>query len=116
MSIEFQVEVAEKNSIPIVRVQGEIDVYTCPKLHDIFQGVLTEEKHNLLLDLENIQYIDSTGLGAIAHIAKLLIEREGRVHIVCNRPQIKKVFEISGLSKKNVTLFEQEEVALNEFK
>ena len=115
MSIEFQVEVAEKDTIPIVRIQGEIDVYTCPKLHDIFQNLISQGSSNVLLDLMNIQYIDSTGLGAIAHVAKSLLAKNGTVHIVCTRPQVKKIFEISGLQNKNVRLFDEEEVALNGF-
>ena len=52
-----------------------------------------EEGHsNLILDLENIQYIDK-GL-TIAHAAQSIETKNGTIHVICTKPQIK-IFEVS---------------------
>ena len=113
MSIEFSMEVSEKKNVPVIRIKGEIDVYTCPKLNKTLTGIIEKGNHNFILNLEDIQYIDSTGLGTIAHSARSISEKNGTIFVVCAKPQIKKVFEIAGLNKKNIKLFDEEESALN---
>jgi anti-sigma B factor antagonist len=113
MVIEFSVAVDETTgNVPVVRVVGEIDVYTCPKLHKVLTEVVDSGRIKVVLDLQNVHYIDSTGLGTIAHSARSLSKAEGQLNVICNRPQVRKIFEISGLSSKNITLFEEESKAL----
>ncbi|MFT5171668.1 MAG: anti-sigma B factor antagonist [Candidatus Marinamargulisbacteria bacterium] len=112
MAINFSVKV-EKKDLPVVRVEGEIDIYTCPDLQTVFGDLITGGHDSFILDLENIQYIDSTGLGTIAAAANELMVKNGSIKIICNKPQIKKIFEVSGLQEKNITLFEDEVSALS---
>ena len=114
MVMGFSVEIEEKNQIPIVHISGEIDVYTCPELRSKLIEIIDTGKKNLILDLENIQYIDSTGLGTIAYTARTLEANSGNVLVVCTKHQIKKIFEVSGLEKKNIKLFDNESEALKE--
>ncbi len=113
MVLEFKVDVSEEKTVPILRVNGEIDIYTCPKLSKYLKDALDKGAGNLILNLENVHYIDSTGLGAIAHSANSLYKQGGKMHVVCTKSQLKKVFEVSGLSRKNIHLFEEETSALN---
>ena len=53
--------------------------------------------------------IDSTGLGTIAHSAQQIQANTGQIYVICTKPQIKKIFEVSGLLTKNLTLFESED-------
>lgn len=108
MVLEFQVLTEEKNNKPVVSVRGEIDVYSCPKLHEALSKITESGRFNIILNLENVHYIDSTGLGTIAYAAKQVNEHQGKITIVSSKPQIKKIFEISGLDKKNITLVENE--------
>ncbi len=110
----FSVEIEEKNNIPIVNVSGEIDVYTCPQLRATLAGLIDKGQHSIILNLENIQYIDSTGLGTIAHTARTLEPNNGMVYVICSKNQIKKIFEVSGLEKKNIRLCADESSALKE--
>jgi anti-sigma B factor antagonist len=110
--IDFSVEIDKKNSLPIIRVKGEIDVYTCTQLNTTIQTVIQEGATTLILNLENIQYIDSTGLGTIAHAAREVQQSEGKILVVCPKPQVRKIFEISGLTSKNIVLFDDEPRAL----
>jgi anti-anti-sigma factor len=61
--------------------------------------------------MENVHYIDSTGLGSIAHAARTVQDKNGKMILVSNKPQIKKLFEISGLKNKNISLVDNETLA-----
>jgi anti-sigma B factor antagonist len=112
MVIEFSVVVDTALPTPIVRVAGEIDVYTCPKLHKVLTDLVAETPDPIILDLHNVHYIDSTGLGTIAHAARSLSKASASMRVVCTRAQVRKIFEISGLTSKNISLFDSESAAL----
>ena len=114
MITEFSVDVdtlnlSDSKSLPVIRVRGEIDIYTCSELRKTLASTIESSATDFLLNLENVQYIDSTGLGTIAHSAQQIQTNNGQVFIICTKPQIKKIFEVSGLLSKNITLYESED-------
>jgi anti-sigma B factor antagonist len=66
---------------------------------------------NLIISMLKVDYIDSSGLGALVGGLKRSTENGGRIVIVCDNPQIRKVFEITGLEKV-FPIFEAEVDAL----
>ena len=114
MISEFSVDVDNvsfngSKSMAAVRVRGEIDIYTCSELRKSLTSVIENSADTFILNLENVQYIDSTGLGTIAHSAQQIQANSGQIYVICTKPQIKKIFEVSGLLTKNLTLFESED-------
>lgn len=107
MGIDFSIQLDETTKPPILAIAGEIDIYTCPKLNKSLTDAIDKGHTTLVIDLTKVQYIDSTGLGNIAHIAKKVDLKNGLLHIICDKPQIKKIFEISGLLKKNIIIYEK---------
>jgi anti-anti-sigma factor len=114
MTPKFLVEVKDSGTTVVVNVQGEVDVYTGHELNNVFKDVIDRGKKEIVLNLENTQYIDSTGLGIIAYAARNLSQREGKINVVSVRPQVMKIFEMSGLSKKNIYFFDKEAEALQD--
>ncbi len=82
-----------------VEVSGEIDVYTSPKVKDTIGDLIDRGHYLLVIDLEHVRYIDSTGLGVLIGALKRVREFGGSVALVCTNPQIKKIFDITGLVK-----------------
>ncbi|MBA94698.1 MAG: hypothetical protein CMP21_02930 [Rickettsiales bacterium] len=114
MITEFSVDVdtlnlSDSKSLPVIRVRGEIDIYTCSELRKTLASTIESSATDFLLNLENVQYIDSTGLGTIAHSAQQIQTNNGQVFIICTKPQIKKIFEVSGLLSKNISIYESED-------
>jgi len=87
------------NAAQVVEVQGEIDVYTSPKVKEIITELIEKGNYNLIINLEGVRYIDSTGLGVLIGALKRVREKDGCINLVCNNPQIKKIFNITGLVK-----------------
>jgi anti-sigma B factor antagonist len=71
----------------VVVVGGEIDVYTAPKLRE----------H--IIDMENVDFLDSTGLGVLVGGLKRVRAHEGSLDLVCTQDRILKIFRITGLTK-----------------
>lgn len=82
-----------------VDVSGEIDVYTSPKVKDTINALIEKGAYNLIVNLEQVRYIDSTGLGVLIGALKKVREHNGHIFLVCVDQQIKKVFTITGLVK-----------------
>ena len=109
MLSEFSIDIDYSEELPCINIKGEIDIYTCSNLRESLQSVQEKNPGNFILDLEKVQYIDSTGLGTIAHTAQKLDETGHSIIVVCTKPQIKKIFEVSGLLRKNIKLIESKE-------
>jgi anti-sigma B factor antagonist len=82
-----------------VAIQGELDIYTAPALRDLLQNVISEGAQDLLLDLTDMAFIDSTGLGVIVGALKRVRERGGNLVLRAPTPAVRKVLDITGLSE-----------------
>lgn len=98
MDIKVNVREAQGQT-DVVDLNGEIDVYTSPKVKDVIGDLIDKGHYNLVINLEKVRYIDSTGLGVLIGGLKRVREHGGTVNLVCTNPQIKKIFDITGLVK-----------------
>lgn len=103
----ISINIEKTNKYPIVKIKGEIDIYTCGEFRTALSSLVKENTTHFIIDLSELNYIDSTGLGTIAHSARTIDPNNGHIYIICQKPQIKKIFEVSGLQKKNISLFEK---------
>lgn len=82
-----------------IEVSGEIDVQTAPVLRDqLFELAAPESK--LEIDLENVSYMDSTGLGVFVGLYKELRAKGGSLKLYNLSDRLVRLFEITGL--KNI--------------
>lgn len=78
---------------------GEVDVYTAPRLKEALVNAIEGGCINVVVDLEKVGFIDSSGLGVLVSALRRARERSGSVRIVCTRESILKIFRITGLDK-----------------
>jgi len=83
----------------VVEVGGEIDVYTAPKLREQLVELVNDGSFHLVVDMEGVDFLDSTGLGVLVGALKRVRTHDGDLSLVCDEPRILKVFEITGLTK-----------------
>lgn len=95
----------------VVDLAGEIDVYTSPKVKDAVGSLIDRGVYHLVINLEKVRYIDSTGLGVLIGGLKRVREHGGSVNLVCTNLQIKKIFDITGLVKI-FGIFDSEDAAM----
>lgn len=95
----------------VISLAGEIDVFTAPKVNAAILAVVEKAHYRMVIDLEDVQYIDSTGLGVLIGNLKRVRDHGGALLLVCTSPAITKLFEITGLSKV-FAMFRDEQSAL----
>ena len=83
----------------VVQVTGEVDVYTAPMLRERIQKLAAGGAVHLIVDLGQVDFLDSTGLGALVGGLKRLREDGGSLTLVIKTPRILRTFEIIGLTK-----------------
>jgi anti-sigma B factor antagonist len=94
-----------------VTLDGEVDVYTAPRLKEELVSVIEDGCVNVIVDLDKVGFIDSSGLGVLVSALRRARERDGVVRIVCTRDNILKIFRITGLDKVFPVFADAEEAA-----
>jgi len=97
--VDLRLEVSEQDGWSVMQVVGEIDVATAPRLREQLIKLVNEERFRIVVDLEEVDFIDSTGLGVLIGARKRVRTHDGDVKLVCTEPRIVKVFEITGLDQ-----------------
>lgn len=87
------------NGVPVIRLEGEVDVYTAPQLKQQMISLLEAGTKQMIIDLTRVEYFDSTALGVLIGGLKRMRERDGNLSLICPNPRIRRVFEITGLDK-----------------
>jgi anti-sigma B factor antagonist len=82
-----------------VSVSGEIDAYTAPKLREELLPLAEGENKVITVNLKDVTYMDSTGLGVFVGLFKQLNRNEGELRLVELSERLKRLFELTGLSK-----------------
>jgi anti-sigma B factor antagonist len=83
----------------VVEVGGEIDVYTAPKLREQLVELVNDGKYHLIVNMERVDFLDSTGLGVLVGGLKRVRAHDGSLRLVCTQERILKIFRITGLTK-----------------
>jgi len=81
----------------VLAVSGEIDIATAPSLREKLHSLLAEGHMQLIIDLDEVTFLDSTALGVLVGVLKRARTEGGELRIVCNQPRVRKVFEITRL-------------------
>lgn len=109
--MNLHIETKEVNSIPIIKLEGEIDVYTAPRVKSRMIDLVDQGKYDIIIDLQKIDFLDSSGLGVLVGGLKRVKPHEGSIVLVINEERIMKIFKITGLNKV-FPIYESEEKAL----
>ncbi|MDQ1393203.1 MAG: anti-sigma factor antagonist [Acidimicrobiaceae bacterium] len=83
----------------MLTVEGEVDVYTAPLLRQKLVELADSGVSRIVVNLEAVEFLDSTGLGVLVAALNRLRRQDGDVELICSQARILRVFEITGLTK-----------------
>lgn len=78
---DFELRVEPGDEVTVISVSGELDLATVPALRGALLGAVDRRARRLVLDLSNVTFIDSVGVGAVLH-AKRRLAPKGTVAVV----------------------------------
>ena len=97
--MELSIEAGDQAGWHVVRVTGEIDLYTAPTLRDALASAVESGAERIAVDLRPVGFMDSMGLGVLIGSRRRLIERDGSFALVCEEGPVRRVLDVSGLTK-----------------
>jgi len=83
----------------IVTPAGELDIATAPQLRECLLAFLPA-RPALVVDLNQVSFCDATGLGVLAGAANRARASGTSLHLVCSRTDIRRLFELTGLTRR----------------
>jgi anti-sigma B factor antagonist len=96
LQVEMRTPRAEVTTLALT---GEVDIYTSPRLKQHLLEQLEADRTRFVVDLNGVEYLDSTGLGVLIGGLKRARDRGGNLVLACANPRILRIFEVTGLNK-----------------
>jgi len=100
-----------KSGTTIFRIEGNIDMGTSPDVKRYFNKIVEDKIKDVIINLEKVDYMDSSGLATFVEMFKNIRRYEGRMKLVKPSKKVKGLFEITKLDKL-FEIFDNEEEVL----
>jgi anti-sigma B factor antagonist len=107
-------ETRAEGNLVIVDITGQLDAFTIPDVKAEFKKLTDARNYNLIVNLENVNYVNSTAIGAIVAVAQQVRRRKGDLKLYGMKDDIRKVFDLVGASKI-LEIFKTEQEAVSSF-
>jgi anti-sigma B factor antagonist len=98
-AVDLSLDTRTQGEHTVVQITGEIDVYTAPKLREALIDLVNGGHYHLVVDVERVEFLDSTGLGVLVGGLKRVRAHDGTLAVVCTQERLLKIFRITGLTK-----------------
>jgi anti-anti-sigma factor len=92
-------ETRELSGAVVVRATGEITIEHSPSLHKSLVEICAQKPDKLVLNLSEVNHIDSSGVGTLVEIYRRIDRINGRMYLVGMTRQVRGVFEITKLDQ-----------------
>ena len=99
MSLNIESQFDKSENKWIFKPVGDLDIYTSSQFKEEVLKKLNEEQTDIIINGESLEYVDSTGLGALISILRTMKEKENKIYIVDVKPNIRKIFDITNLDE-----------------
>ena len=88
-----------ESGIAVLDISGEVDAFTAPKLKQEMIDHIDQDTSRLAINLADVKYLDSTGLGVLIGGLKRTRDKGGELVLICPNVRIMRIFDITGLSR-----------------
>ena len=93
----MELKIRKSGETYIIDVNGEMDLYNSYKLKELVMKMLEKKVERFVINLENVDYIDSSGIGALIYICSTIKKMNHRLVITNIHGSVKKVIELTKL-------------------
>jgi anti-sigma B factor antagonist len=107
----FEVDDDGLGEVPGVAVHGEVDISVTESLEEAIESAIRESVGAFIIDLSDLDFIDSSGLQALLRARGLLGREDRELAVVCPHGPVRRLFELSGTSDLFALYGSREEAA-----
>lgn len=83
----------------VLHVDGEIDLASAPRLRQEVISLVADDRTRVVLDLSDVAFCDSTGMGVLVGAVKRARTAGGDVRVVCRNERLLAMFDITRLDR-----------------
>ena len=94
----MELKIRKNDEIYIIDVLGEMDLYNSYKLKELLMKMIEKKIEKFIINLEEVEYIDSSGIGALIYITSTVKKMNLRLAITNVHGSVKKVIELTKLT------------------
>ena len=94
--MEFKIDKLTNNDIDVLLLNGYLDAHTSPDLEEAFKNLLKENKYKIVVNLKDLLYISSAGLGVFMAFIEEIRNNAGDIKFCCMSQKIFNVFDLLG--------------------
>ncbi len=95
--LEFNL--TEQRGVKLLALRGRLDALTAPELRPTIEGMVKDRQAYVVCDLQHLEMVDSSGVGAIVSLFKRLRILGGDVKVACLGGQPKEIFRLLRLDR-----------------
>lgn len=110
----FAVSIRNKEAVSVLDVKGRLTSFEVGALRDVIARLLKEGRKNLVLNLAELEYLDSSGIGELARIYVTVVKKDGQLKVVGLSAKVDEILKITQLYQV-FPEFPSEEEALRSF-
>jgi anti-sigma B factor antagonist len=97
--IDLKIESRTAGRWTVLKLAGEVDVYTCGFLREAVTKAADEKKLYIAVDVQAVEFMDSSGLGVIVGAHKRLKSEDGELVLVSPNKQMRRILALTGLDQ-----------------
>jgi len=98
--VNFSVKSEQRDGGVVVQLHGEVDLYSAPVLRATLDELVAGGAKMIVVDLDNVDFLDSSGLGALIGAFKQLRGLGGgTIRLAAPPPQVRKILELTGINQ-----------------
>ena len=94
----MEINIKKNGNQIIFELEGSLDIYTSLDLKAALEENVTGENLDVLIDMDKLTYIDSSGIGILIKALNYVQGQKGKLSVANLKPAIEKVFKVSGLT------------------
>ena len=110
----MKMNVKENGDIMIIQLSGEVDAQSSPEIRSKIKSFISEGRNKLVVDLEEVTYIDSSVIGVLVGRLRSAREGSGDLKLAALQTEVQIVFELIQLDKV-FKIFRNQEDAVQAF-
>lgn len=94
---EIEIEIEEQDEYTVCRPKGDIDAYSVGAFREALTGLANVDR--LLIDLAEVPFMDSAGLGALIGGIRRASDNDGAVAVACDQPPLTRLLHTTGFDR-----------------
>ena len=95
----MEIEEKDADGVKILALTGRLDAYSANEVEKCITGLIDGGCVRLVVNLEGVEYISSSGLRVMLAALKRLRKLKGELSMACLRPYVQEVFDIAGFTQ-----------------